>query len=70
MYAGIQCHRIINRAMTGTFARAVGRSDGFSVFVILVFLDLVAVDRSGEGSDRSLANADVLANAYFNALVS
>lgn len=56
--------------MTGTFASAVGGNDGFSVFVILVFLDLVTVDGSGEGGNGSLANADVLANAYFNALVS
>lgn len=30
--------------MTGTFAGAVGGNDGFSMFVILVFLDFVTVD--------------------------
>ncbi|KAI6142776.1 hypothetical protein BKA82DRAFT_4516287 [Pisolithus tinctorius] len=55
-------------AVTEMFTRAVGGNDGFPVFTVLVVLDFIIVDGCSEGSDWSLANADVLADAYFDTL--
>lgn len=48
---------------------ATGRDDVIWMFILTFVVRFFTFDRIGEGSDRSLANTDILPDANFNALI-
>lgn len=48
---------------------ATGRDDVIWMFILTFVVRFFTFDRIGEGSDRSLANTDILPDANFDALI-